>query len=281
MLSYFHRSESLDITWLLTSGAIEWDAENWEDLVFMKKEWVEFATIDPSSGVYCKRGYHRADGLIFVYRQKHYRPSLRKHGYYETWGTLDDIEAQRTRDREARRKLRNESRAKLKDAPKRINPLTGTTFIRWDLNDDGSKYFWTYSIQDSSQHEGYKAEIWRGVENRLKDYCMITRHAMAKRAKKDGLPFDISLDELIDLFPEDGKCPVLGMKMNIGGKPQDPANASVDKLVPSLGYVKDNVVWMSLRANTIKTDATHDEINRLKNWLDRLKRFKDGPVRPR
>lgn len=42
---------------------------------------------------------------------------------------------------------------------------------------------------------------------------------------------------------------------------------SVDKIVPEKGYVKGNVVWMSYRANSLKTDASLDELKGLARWI--------------
>ena len=42
---------------------------------------------------------------------------------------------------------------------------------------------------------------------------------------------------------------------------------SVDKLYPDKGYVKENVSWMSMRANYIKQDAASYELEAVARWL--------------
>lgn len=85
------------------------------------------------------------------------------------------------------------------------------------------------------------------------------RHAR-KRANRNNIPFNIELEDVA--MPE--VCPVLGVPMLpaaiCGSNPHMP---SIDRHVPSLGYVKGNVAVISFRANTIKGDATFDEIEKL------------------
>jgi hypothetical protein len=76
-----------------------------------------------------------------------------------------------------------------------------------------------------------------------------------QRARKEGLPFalttaDISIPDL---------CPLLGVKMVRGG----PYAPSIDKIIPSLGYVPGNVMVVSWRANTLKGNATLAELQTL------------------
>jgi hypothetical protein len=75
-----------------------------------------------------------------------------------------------------------------------------------------------------------------------------------KRAIALGLPFLIEPEHIV--IPE--RCPVLGFPLTTDG-PRD-TRASLDRIVPSLGYVPGNVRVISFRANRIKSDATPDEL---------------------
>lgn len=77
------------------------------------------------------------------------------------------------------------------------------------------------------------------------------------RAKVKGLEFDLTLEDII--IPE--FCPILGIPLfhAEGGHPC-PNSPSLDRIIPSLGYVKGNVCIISHRANTIKNDASVDEL---------------------
>jgi len=88
------------------------------------------------------------------------------------------------------------------------------------------------------------------------------------QALKKGIPFTIELDELDQ--PE--YCPILGIKLNYAwggknGKLRDPAKATVDKVIPELGYVPGNVYVISWRANKLKSDMTLDELEKIMNYI--------------
>lgn len=89
-------------------------------------------------------------------------------------------------------------------------------------------------------------------------------------AKKNGIPFTISFDELEK--PE--YCPVLGVKLNYGcstgldGKQtRDPNKASIDKVIPELGYIPGNVFVISWRANKLKSDMSVTELEKILNYM--------------
>lgn len=82
------------------------------------------------------------------------------------------------------------------------------------------------------------------------------------RAKERGLPFDIELKDII--IPN--ICPLLSIPL-IKSKSWSPNCPSLDRIIPSLGYVKGNVWVISGKANVMKSDATLEEMELLvKNW---------------
>ncbi len=86
-------------------------------------------------------------------------------------------------------------------------------------------------------------------------------HAAKARAKKKGLPFTICLQDLPSVLPE--RCPVLDIPLQKGkGVPAD-HSPSLDRLVPEKGYVPGNVIVVSFRANSMKRDASLEELERL------------------
>ena len=89
------------------------------------------------------------------------------------------------------------------------------------------------------------------------------------RAKVKGVPFSIEPKDII--IPE--FCPVFGTKLEVGKcriKGETRANAaSLDRIISDLGYVKGNIRVISYRANTMKSDASVEEIKRLAEWLEK------------
>lgn len=69
------------------------------------------------------------------------------------------------------------------------------------------------------------------------------------------------------MWPEDNRCPVLGIVLQQGrGAPQD-SSPSLDRLNPEWGYERGNVVVMSNRANTGKSHLTAGEHERIAAWM--------------
>lgn len=79
--------------------------------------------------------------------------------------------------------------------------------------------------------------------------------AAKKRAKDKGWDFDLTHEDVkIPKF-----CPYLGIELKyLGGE----AAPSLDRIDPLKGYVKGNVQVVSMKANTMKNNATQDELVR-------------------
>lgn len=88
------------------------------------------------------------------------------------------------------------------------------------------------------------------------------------RAKRSGIPFNLEVEDIV--IPD--RCPVLGIPIvqNQGRQGYFPDSASVDRIVPKLGYVKGNVRVISQRANQLKSDATLEEMRLVLADLERL-----------
>lgn len=77
-----------------------------------------------------------------------------------------------------------------------------------------------------------------------------------KRAKRQALPFNLKPEDII--VPE--FCPVLGIKLEINSKPLSDTSPTVDRIIPSNGYIKENIKVISWRANRIKNNETNPEV---------------------
>lgn len=108
----------------------------------------------------------------------------------------------------------------------------------------------------------YKAAPWRFTYDRARG-----------RALREGIPFNITAQDVKNLWPKDFKCPVLGVTMqpNIGKLSGGPCSPSLDKLNPSLGYVKGNIAVISLKANQIKSYVTDSsDLRKVADWIDKM-----------
>ena len=110
------------------------------------------------------------------------------------------------------------------------------------------------------------------VRSTLDGWCRYMACSLRKRAKATGLPCDITEHDIRSAFPADGRCPVLGTELIFGphGSRGKRTNASVDRLRPDLGYIRGNIAVVSMRANSIKQDATSVEILAVGAWVRRM-----------
>ena len=87
------------------------------------------------------------------------------------------------------------------------------------------------------------------------------------RAREAGVAFDLDKEYLLSIWT--GVCPVFGcdLSFNNPGRTNPPNQASLDRIQPHLGYVKGNVVFLSYRANCIKSNASAAELRLVAAWL--------------
>ena len=84
-----------------------------------------------------------------------------------------------------------------------------------------------------------------------------------KRAKRKGIDFDLSRDDLV--VPP--ICPVLGIELFVAGGKRTANSPSLDRIDNARGYTKDNVRIISFRANALKNDATVDELEKIVDYM--------------
>ena len=109
-------------------------------------------------------------------------------------------------------------------------------------------------------------------EIKMKENCLREKQTNPKaqmirrlrtRAKQKGLEFSLTAGDIdIPAF-----CPVLGIPLNQGTGGLTGNSPSLDRVDNSKGYVKGNVRVISNRANSIKRDATLQELEQLVNYM--------------
>ena len=97
----------------------------------------------------------------------------------------------------------------------------------------------------------YERKVWLSAKN---------------RARKKKIPFNIEVSDII--IPD--ICPVLGIELYKSNKIKSSNSPSLDRIIPSLGYVKGNIRVISSRANTLKNNATVQEMELILNDLKRI-----------
>ena len=104
------------------------------------------------------------------------------------------------------------------------------------------------------------------------------RRGTKDRARANKLPFDLTIQDLRDIITD--SCPILGLKFELNKQDQEwgkgkkknnwQTSPSLDRIVPDKGYTKDNVIIVSLMANSIKNQATPDQIQKVATFYKKL-----------
>ena len=121
-----------------------------------------------------------------------------------------------------------------------------------------NKKYYKVVREDSEKVKRYykdnveKAKLWK-LAYPDKAIYSIARY----RAKKKGIPFDITLEDIT--IPT--HCPYLGMEITYTrGQGAVSSNPSLDRIDSSKGYTKGNVQVISTKANTMKNNATEEQL---------------------
>ena len=106
----------------------------------------------------------------------------------------------------------------------------------------------------------------------MDNHSFFLRRYQVYRRKSKNLNMDFNIDAsyLKEIFPTDKKCPALGMPFKVGYEGGVSNSPSLDRIDNSKGYIKGNVVWVSMLANTIKTSATPEQIIRVGEFYKQL-----------
>lgn len=218
--------------------------------------------INPDTGRPFRRGDISPDGKkrFWAYKTAH----INKDGFFSiNWQPLEKFEEARKKNSEKQSKLVQAN--KEADLPKRINPGTGKPFRLGERRTDG--YFFVSYTSNGRTADGFMGELWMSEAPYFRYRVGLTVERIKKRATERRLSFDLDVDYMLEIYPADGLCPVLGEKMEFGGTTEN--SPSVDRLIPEKGYLKGNVAWVSKLANVIKSDLTATELRQVASWIER------------
>lgn len=105
-----------------------------------------------------------------------------------------------------------------------------------------------------------KKAYWNNIQSRM-------YYSVKSRCKQRDILFLIDIEDII--IPQ--YCPILGVKLD-----RNRYSPTLDRIIPSKGYVKGNVQVISKKANTMKNDATFKELRLFcQNVLQYIKSYND------
>ena len=80
------------------------------------------------------------------------------------------------------------------------------------------------------------------------------------------IPFGVFITKEDVIIPD--TCPVFGFVLKREDRETWMCAPSIDRIDNTRGYVKDNIIIVSRRANILKKDATIDELRKLANYYE-------------
>jgi len=107
-----------------------------------------------------------------------------------------------------------------------------------------------------------KQSAQRYARNKDKNHIKMLLQGAKKRAKDHNMVFNLEPSDII--IPQ--ICPLLGIPLFRGDRTNNPNSPSIDRINNSLGYEKGNIHIISKKANTIKNNASLEELAKIGEW---------------
>lgn len=156
-------------------------------------------------------------------------------------------------------------------------PPKPTDYKHGDVHLPTGRIFAGYTYQKNCWYAG----MYQSKTKEDAQIEMMYKNAL-QRARRDKMSFDIDIEYLKSIKTD--RCPIFDIKLSwgkIGEGHTNTANSpSIDKIKPEYGYVKGNVCIISNKANTIKQDASYEELYKVADWLHEKEKEVEKNVRP-
>lgn len=94
-----------------------------------------------------------------------------------------------------------------------------------------------------------KCRAIQQFERRSNNNSLSIYNSARNRARKNNIPFNITLEDIV--IPT--HCPILGIEL-VYGKDDIMSSPSLDKINPSLGYTKGNIIIISMQPRNRSKD---------------------------
>ncbi len=138
------------------------------------------------------------------------------------------------------------------------------------ISNRNKKYFEKMKEENGERLRHYKDKCkeWNDTKDLRYNMWMGARD----RAYNKNLEFNIEMEDII--IPE--LCPILNIPLVKNIKQAGKDSMTLDRIIPELGYVKGNVRVISRLANTMKQDASFEELKLFsKNIINYINDYED------
>jgi len=111
--------------------------------------------------------------------------------------------------------------------------------------------------------EFYKKQHEQEVKRHYKDVRIRMLSQCKKRATQKAIAFNLTREDLI--IPK--YCPILQVELKTGNRVSYGCSPSIDRIDNSRGYERDNIQIISMKANTMKSNATPEQLMMFAEWV--------------
>lgn len=118
--------------------------------------------------------------------------------------------------------------------------------------------------QSSERKEFHKQWL---INKKQEDPSRFIYYSAKQRSKASNIIFNITKQDVLDVYPRDNKCPMLGLVLKVNIEKTKENSPSLDRIIPEKGYVKGNIIVISHKANRIKNNASLDDLEKIVEYL--------------
>ena len=122
-------------------------------------------------------------------------------------------------------------------------------------------------IEKKDQMQQYSKEYRKRNFDNLEFRLQNLLNASRARSKEKNREHSLTRQDLLELYPKDGCCPIFGFKLEWNGSGFRETSPSLDRIDSTKGYTKDNVQIISWKANRIKGYASIEDLEILLSYL--------------
>lgn len=121
-----------------------------------------------------------------------------------------------------------------------------------------------YEYHFSFCNECRKKQAYANLNSTIEKFLSNSFNRLKKRAEKENVVCSISKNRFLEVYyTQKGRCFYTNEIMEWGvGKGHSRLALSVDKVIPEKGYTDGNVVFCTVRANTMKNDLSIKDIKK-------------------
>ena len=123
-------------------------------------------------------------------------------------------------------------------------------------------------MTDKEARKRITSAAWK-INNPKRYWAGTAVKSARHRIKGTEIPFNLTIDYIESILPD--SCPIFNTEFKwAGNKKTIDTSPTLDRIIPTKGYVIGNVVVISCKANYIKSAYVSTEIFKVAEWLQTI-----------